>query len=55
MTTPKIRHFCSGYLDELYHSQKRCSKRACKHSDLSYYAVLPFEEHLGNLFRGTYI
>ena len=55
MTTPKIRHFCSGCLDELHQGQKRCSKRACKHSGLSYYAVLPFEEHLRNLFAGMYI
>ena len=55
MITPKIRHFCSGCLDELHQGQKCCSKRACKHSGLSYYAVLPFEEHLGNLFAGMYI
>jgi len=52
-TTLKMRQFCSGCLDEIPQKQKHCGKRACKHSGLSFYAILPFEEHLGNIFSGT--
>ena len=49
----KIQQFCSHCLREIPREQKRCSDRACKPSDISYYAVLPFESHLEEMFKGN--
>ena len=53
MATQKIQQFCSKCLREIPREQKRCSDRACKTSDMSYYAVLPFECHLEEMFKGN--
>jgi len=42
-------------MDQVPTKQKVCSKRVCKKngSQLRYFAVLPFEEHLKDMFAGT--
>ena len=56
MAALKLRKFCSSCLDEIPEGQKECGKRKCKQScklsSLSYYAVLPFQEHIEYIFEG---
>ena len=57
MAALQLRKFCSSCLDEIPQGRKECSKRqckqSCKQSGLSYYAVLPFQEHIEYIFEGT--
>ena len=55
MDTLNIHQFCSGCLDEIPRRQRCCSKRSCKHHELCYFAVLPFEDHLKEMFSGNNI
>ena len=50
----ELRRFCSSCLDEILEGRKQCGKRQCKQSTPSYYAVLPFQEHLECIFEGKY-
>lgn len=54
MAKLNVRKFCSACFDEVSSEQKHCTKRQCKLSSLSYYAVLPFEEHLQHMFSGKF-
>ena len=51
----KVSQYCSLCMDQVPTKQKVCSKRDCKKngSQLCYFAVLPFEEHLKDMFAGT--
>ena len=53
MAALNLRKFCSLCLDEIPQGQKKCGKRQCKQSTLSYYAVLPFQDHIEYIFEGT--
>ena len=55
MATQKIQKFCSFCFKEVPNDCKQCSRRACKQIALSYYAILPIEDHLKEIFRGNYI
>lgn len=49
--------FCSGCMSEVPKDHKRCLKRECRmtKSQLCYFSVLPFEQHLQEIFTGMYI
>ena len=51
MKNLEITHFCSTCLDEIPLIQKHCN--SCVDSGLSYYALLPFEDHIADLYAGT--
>ena len=50
----KVQHFCSVCLQEVPSESNTCPKRTCikRHSQLCYFTVLPFEEHLQQMFTG---
>ena len=52
MPNSLIKQYCSNCLEEVPRTQKSCDKDGCQGSSLSYYAVLPFEEHLKHIFSG---
>ena len=52
MATQKIQKYCSLCFEEIPNNCKQCSRRACKQVALSYYAVLPIEDHLQEIFKG---
>ena len=51
-TVPSTKQYCSGCLDEILLPAKRCQKRRCKHCDTCYFCVLPFEEHISEMYSG---
>ena len=55
MATQKIQKFCSLCFEEIPDNCKQCSRRTCKQSTPSHYAVLPIEDHLKQIFEGNYI
>ena len=57
MENCSISQYCSRCMGEVLTGQKCCSKTYCRKSgsQLCYFAVLPFEEHLKDMFTGTYV
>ena len=47
-----IEQYCSNCLDKVPSTKKQCPKRECKYHELCYYCVLPFEEHVKEIFSG---
>lgn len=47
--------FCSFCFEEVPNDCKQCSTRTYKQIALSYYAILPIEDHLKEIFRGNYV
>lgn len=52
MSSSFIKQYCSNCLEGVPETQKSCDKDGCQSSSLSYYALLPFEEHLKHIFSG---
>lgn len=52
MSLLKCLQFCSECYTEVPEGEKHCSMGACRCTTLSYYVVLPFEEHIASLFCG---
>ena len=50
--TPNVKRYCSGCLDEIPSVVKQCQKRGCKRCDPCYFCVLPFEEHISEMYSG---
>lgn len=48
--------YCSVCMDEVPIHHKQCSKSSCRHkrAKLCFFSLLPFEEHVKDIFSGMY-